>query len=1677
MENAGDGSWPRLPGSRDSAPPWENSPGGAAKGVGARSDSEEPWDASVDPPYDNGANCTEGGSSSSSAPPLVAGLIRNAASSEALDAADVPPGGAEGSGNEARAEARPTPRGNVDHADPPCDSGATFTEGASLSGRALPRAPSPVRDSSPASPSHCALPRGPSVTPDVLFPVDDADPPRDSGATFTAGAGLLDRVDRVDRSSPLRRKPSSARDSFPAGWRSSSSTSVREPTYGDDRSSPVRTPARAARSVTGDTALMADDGMASASLQSPERYPRLMQITSRMDIGSASFATSGGSPSAFDKGRSGHVDEHSLHYKIMKPYSRLVAHHPGKVISFYSLLFLTFMLVRLPKWLAFEIETDFSSFIRADGEAVRRNEAYSVASGEKKGIDATRRLMNEEIEGVPLADDPSLRRLKVTKIYMNRKLSFVYVPKDMGVLDQNVLKEIQDFEGRLRSLGAFVELCSAALEGHERYCNPGHSLVTYTWPTTKKVGNSSGAFTMKYDAGGGELLPLPAVFAYMQRYAEDWIPFLSTDVAPTDFSRFFPKDYETPPILGDGPLGVPWPEAMMSTFRFNLELSNGSSSSPQEWQERNVELSEEYHKAITESIWPFVYEECRRAQHVWIYYFGDHILTHEVLMTLRSDALWAIASLGLVLLYLRVHTGNNSVSCMSMTLIFLSIPMAYVMTPMAKANVCMFMSFFVMLGVGSDVVFVYTDFWMQGQETDDTVARVSFTLLHAGRSCFATSVTTAVSFIANLKSTLQALREFGLFMGFCVINVFILVSLFLPPLLVIVERQRKRRKTQAAADTVDVSAGDVRVLAVVPNHGALKEGKMSTEPGPANLTMGQMLLFKLVGIVAMCPIAVLIVTAAIVVSWLAALVATAELQQGDPDIFPEEHNQVQIERWRQEFADTHDKDRSTGAPPASATVCAAETQAGMSQCDLFWCFSSSAQVHDGACWYGPVNSSGGVVPLEAVGSICNSMVVATKLVGLSKPGTNAWRNAWLPAAKDTFFPELATVDSEWFQYYYSYTGYLAMEDWAPGTVSMAAVYPMGSLELAPEQPAGSASCKVDTLCYVGVPACDAPEGWAWMGNIALDDQELHTRRLRQQQQPARQLQDTVPTRFQIGVTVVWGIRAALHTPIVGGIKDIWSYDPSFEPTNPWAQRAIYAMCADPEVQPGAALNVSAVKKCWIYAFRDWLLDNGREFPSRDMATDLFDWWPTQPVLAPSSLWFEQGQLKACKVEFRVDQDTRAAARTILEYKELWDAFVGRMNAEASVTANKAYHTSSTWVTAETEEAIMASTKETIGISAFCGWLGMLLFTHDLLLACVVGLLVVGIIIGLAFFMVVCMGWKIGAIEVIALVVFVGYSITYSLHIAHNYASSTPDDPHALDLENLARRRRETAAAEPSRFPGVAATYFTSISLPGLQPPDAAACRPSNACLACGGRGCDMCADSPVRVEGAAKQVKDACLACGGVGCGMCSGPTKPSPLQGVPMPTSAGEDDEHNISGPLKELPSSLALGSGHSMLYDDMPSPREALGLDDRGLRLMRTRAAVLNVGAAMVSSAGSTVGSSVFLLFCTLNIFGKMGLVVMAVTILSLVFSMVVLPAALMTCGPLGTPWVKRCARWLTKENVARMSREIYRTLWEMVESSADALRRTSPKSRQRAGYREEETGAGQYEDLDHRAAFQTW
>jgi hypothetical protein len=98
----------------------------------------------------------------------------------------------------------------------------------------------------------------------------------------------------------------------------------------------------------------------------------------------------------------------------------------------------------------------------------------------------------------------------------------------------------------------------------------------------------------------------------------------------------------------------------------------------------------------------------------------------------------------------------------------------------------------------------------------------------------------------------------------------------------------------------------------------------------------------------------------------------------------------------------------------------------------------------------------------------------------------------------------------------------------------------------------------------------------------------------------------------------------------------------------------------------------------------------------------------------------------------------------------------------------------------------------------------------------------------------------------------------------------------------------------------------------------------------------------------------------------------------------------------------------------EDEQDPIDVFGGPDGEERFERTRFALQRMGGASLGSATTTVGSSFFLLFCTLQVFTKLGTVVIAVTFLSILYALLPLPAILIYAGPL-QPGIKPICEFL--------------------------------------------------------------
>jgi hypothetical protein len=146
-----------------------------------------------------------------------------------------------------------------------------------------------------------------------------------------------------------------------------------------------------------------------------------------------------------------------------------------------------------------------------------------------------------------------------------------------------------------------------------------------------------------------------------------------------------------------------------------------------------------------------------------------------------------------------------------------------------------------------------------------------------------------------------------------------------------------------------------------------------------------------------------------------------------------------------------------------------------------------------------------------------------------------------------------------------------------------------------------------------------------------------------------------------------------------------------------------------------------------------------------------------------------------RADFLTDLPKKMPAADAWVWVERWDDFLKEWNdgsfSDVPVGLRHAFHTSELWVRAETELRLVKSTFICAIISSVGALVALLFFTGNIALAIYLVSVVLCIVICLAGLMFGAFGWTFGVVEAIGLIVFVGFSVDYSLHIIEAYNQS------------------------------------------------------------------------------------------------------------------------------------------------------------------------------------------------------------------------------------------------------------------------------------------------------------------
>lgn len=160
-----------------------------------------------------------------------------------------------------------------------------------------------------------------------------------------------------------------------------------------------------------------------------------------------------------------------------------------------------------------------------------------------------------------------------------------------------------------------------------------------------------------------------------------------------------------------------------------------------------------------------------------------------------------------------------------------------------------------------------------------------------------------------------------------------------------------------------------------------------------------------------------------------------------------------------------------------------------------------------------------------------------------------------------------------------------------------------------------------------------------------------------------------------------------------------------------------------------------------------------------------------------------GRIRFIKLEIVTNLPKRVAALDAWDWSKRWDDFINKINEEKGA---RCFHTSYLWVRADAERQLVSTTLMCALASISSAFVAVFWFLGNILSGLLLIFNVISIIAALSCLMFAGFGWTFGAIEAVSLIIVVGFSVDYGLHITEAYSQS-PFETRWLRVQDALRR--------------------------------------------------------------------------------------------------------------------------------------------------------------------------------------------------------------------------------------------------------------------------------------------------
>ena len=264
----------------------------------------------------------------------------------------------------------------------------------------------------------------------------------------------------------------------------------------------------------------------------------------------------------------------------------------------------------------------------------------------------------------------------------------------------------------------------------------------------------------------------------------------------------------------------------------------------------------------------------------------------------------------------------------------------------------------------------------------------------------------------------------------------------------------------------------------------------------------------------------------------------------------------------------------------------------------------------------------------------------------------------------------------------------------------------------------------------------------------------------------------------IEVSIFWGVRGVDRSgtdrwdPTDIG-KIIW--DDDFDLTPEANQQRVIDICND--LKSNALVKNSQVT-CWVQDFVN-AQNGGNPVPQADFYTRLNDYITNNSTgidqFSDNLIGLINGSLRFSVIEAIASADESGGYEKVHPVFEAWEDLKNQYNADSPAGVNKAVQTAKDeWAYLETEREFVRGAIEGIIISMIFGFLVILVSTLNIINA-FYSIACIGSIVACVIAVMELDGWSLGIIESVSVVIIIGFSIDYVVHLANHYSESVYDD--------------------------------------------------------------------------------------------------------------------------------------------------------------------------------------------------------------------------------------------------------------------------------------------------------------